>query len=119
MKSVPELLQEHILGRRLSGVTFVMDYVQLQFNPPPTVNCLTRMTVRSGGHSAVTGDTHFRNLLCDQIPKAVVSVALKEAETFDITFLDGSVISTSLRPQDYVGVEALNVYGQNHLCIVI
>jgi hypothetical protein len=113
------VLAEHIVGRRLSGVTFVMDYVQLQFDPPPTVNCLTPMTVRSNGREAKSGDDQFRNLLCAQIPKVVAAIALRQAESFDVIFADGSLVSTSLRREDYVGVEALNVYGKNHLCVVI
>ncbi len=62
-KSVPELLRENLVGRRLTGVTFVMDYVQLKFDPPSTVNCLTRITVRSNGCAAVSGADQFRNLL--------------------------------------------------------
>jgi hypothetical protein len=36
------------VGEDLSGVTFVRDYLQLQFNPPPMINAYT--PVQIGGH---------------------------------------------------------------------
>ncbi len=114
-----KLIQQQIVGRRLSGVTFVMDYVQLQFDPPPTVNALTPITVRCGSKTAVTGDEPFRNVLCEQIPKTVSAVTLREKDSLAFTFEDGSSISLSLRPEDYVCPEAVNVYGADHFCLVI
>jgi hypothetical protein len=111
-------IRQHVLGRRLSGVLFILDYIQLQFDPPPTINALTLVTVRSGGTQAVQGDERFRNLLCDQIAKTVTSVQLRQEEALTFGFADGSEISISLRPVDYVCPEAVNVYGKDHLCIV-
>jgi hypothetical protein len=111
-------IRQHVVGRRLSGVTFVMDYVQLQFDPPPTINALTPITVRSGGQTAVSGDESFRNLLCEQIPKAVADVSLVDGEALTLSLEDGSTISLSLRHEDYVCPEAVNIYGSDNLCIV-
>jgi hypothetical protein len=99
----------------LSGVSFVLNYIQLQFDPPPTVNALTPVTVRSGGRQAVQGEEPFRNLLCDQILKTVTSVDLQHEEALTFGFADGSEISLSLRPSDYVCPEAVDVYGKDHL----
>lgn len=112
-------IRQQVLGRRLSGVNFVMDYIQLQFDPPPTINALTPVTVRSGGKQAIQGEEPFRNLLCDQISKTVTSVDLQHEETLTLAFADGSEISLSLRPSDYVGLEAVNVCGKNHLYLVM
>src|SRR6266576_5035683 len=89
---------QQIVGEQLSGVTFVMDYLQLQFNPPPTINAYTPVTVSMGGRTCISGDDQFRNRLCDQITKIVKSVVIKDEEAFVITFEDGSMISISLRP---------------------
>ena len=35
-----------LIGENLSGVVFVRDYLQLQFNPPPTLNVYTPSSVR-------------------------------------------------------------------------
>src|SRR5580693_2357219 len=102
-----DVIAKHLVGRRLSGVTFVMDYVQLQFDPPPTINALTPITVRSGSRTAVSGDELFRNLLCEQISKTVTEVSLLDGEALTFSFEDGSTISLSLRQEDYVCPEAV------------
>ena len=60
-----------LVGEDLSGVTFVGDYLQLQFNPPPLLNAYTPVTVRSGAHTATFGEAAFANLLIAQIGKVV------------------------------------------------
>lgn len=112
-------LSQQIVGEQLSGVTFVMDYLQLQFNPPPNINAYTPVTVSSNGRSCVSGDDQFRNVLCGQITKVVKSVGISDEEAFVITFEDGSTISISLKPSDYVGPEALDFYGRDNLWMVI
>jgi hypothetical protein len=114
-----DVIARHLVGRRLSGVTFVMDCVQLQFDPPPTINALTPITVRAGGRTAISGEEAFRNLLCEQIPKTVRSVSLTIGEEFAIAFEDASSISLSLRKEHYVCPEAVNFYGPNHLCVIL
>ena len=108
-----------IVGEQLSGVTFVMDYLQLQFNPPPTINAYTPVTVISGGSTCVSGDDQFRNRLCEQITKIVKTVTVRDEEAFVIEFEDGAVISISLRPADYVGPEALEFVGRDDVWMVI
>jgi hypothetical protein len=110
---------QQIVGEQLSGVTFVMDYLQLQFNPPPTINAYTPVTVSSCGRTCVSGDDQFRNKLCEQITKIVKSVAIKNEEAFLITFEDSSVISISLKPSDYVGPEALAFIGRDKQWMII
>src|SRR5712664_180557 len=75
-------LSRQIIGEQLSGVTFVMDYLQLQFNPPPIINAYTPVTVCSNGKSCVSGDDQFRNVLCEQITKIVKSVAIRDEDAF-------------------------------------
>jgi hypothetical protein len=110
---------KQIVGEQLSGVTFVMDYLQLQFNPPPTINAYTPVTVSSAGKTCLSGDDQFRNQLCEQITKIVKSVIVRDAEAFVITFEDGSTISISLNPSDYVGPEALEFIGREKQWLVI
>ena len=112
-------LYQQIVGEQLSGVTFVMDYLQLQFNPPPTINVYTPLTVRQDGLFFAWGDDQFRNKLCEQITKIVKSVEINDNEFFLIVFEDGSEISISLNPDDYVGPEVLHFWGRNNLWIVI
>ncbi len=112
MASEGETLSQQIIGEQLSGVTFVMDYVQLQFNPPPSINVYTVSTVSSSSGKWTTGDDQFRNKLCGQIGKLVKSVDIQDQEAFRITFNDDSVISISLQPSDYAGPEAVEFIGR-------
>jgi hypothetical protein len=112
-------LSQQIVGEQLSGVTFVMDYLQLQFNPPPIINAYTPVTVSVAGKSFVSGDDQFRNRLCEQITKIVKSVDIKSEEAFLITFEDESAISLSLKTSDYVGPEAVDFHGRKNLWMVI
>jgi len=112
-------LYQQIVGEQLSGVTFVMDYLQLQFNPPPTMNVYTPLTVRCNGMNFVWDDDQFRNKLCEQITKLVKSVEVIDEEVFLILFEDGSEISISLKSEDYVGPEAINFFGRDNRWNVI
>jgi len=87
----------------LSGVTFVRDYIQLQFNPPPILNAYTPVTVSVGGRSATLGDEAFANMIIGQINKYVKSVDVQPDVVIAIHFEDTSIVSISLRPSDYRG----------------
>src|SRR6185369_1096156 len=99
MTTSPHTETEHskqIVGEQLSGVTFVMDYLQLQFNPPPIINVYTPLSVFSHGDFVRSGDDQFRNRLCEQITKIVKSVDVVRGDALKITFQDSSVIAASL-----------------------
>ena len=98
------------MGQELSGVTFVRDYLQLQFNLAVMLNAFTPVTVRRGDTSATFGEDAFANLLLSQIGRLVRGVELRPEEALDMTFDDGSLISVSLRPEHYVGPEAINLF---------
>ena len=100
----------HFVGNDLSGVVFVRDYIQLQFNPPPTVNSLSTLTVVSNdGSSTVQGAEPFANALIAQVTKVVATVSLYPSRYLAFRFEDGSEIRISVAPQDYVGPEAVNL----------
>jgi hypothetical protein len=112
-------LLERLSGCRLHAVTFVLDYVQFQFDPPLTINAFTRISVRPNGEK-VSGDDNdqFRNLLRAQISKVVGLVTIRDSKSFDLTFADGSGISISLRPEDYVGPEAIALNGDSYALVL-
>lgn len=107
-----------LVGEDLSGVTFVRDYLQLQFNPLPMLNVYTPLTVRSGKEAATFGERGFPNLLLAQIGRFVKSVEFVPDEAPNILFEDGSTISISIRSIDYVGPEAINFFCTNREMIV-
>jgi len=87
-----------IVGENLSGVTFVRDYLQLQFNPPPMINAYTPVVVSADGKTATFGEEHFANTIIRQIGKVVRTVDFRDGIALDLTFEDNSLISISLRP---------------------
>jgi hypothetical protein len=70
----PQVLLDQLLAEELSGVTFVRDYLQLQFNPPPQINVYSTCSVRLGERSARLGDESFANLVIALIGRQVTAV---------------------------------------------
>jgi hypothetical protein len=91
-----------LLVEDLSGVVFVRDYVQLQFNPKPILNIYSPITVTVDGCSRKTGDQEFANALIGQINKFVGEVTVEPNTSISVRFRDGSIISFSTRPEDVV-----------------
>ena len=110
---------DELLAQELSGVSFVQDYVQLQFNPSPLLNVLTPITVRSGEEFARLGDPNFANMLIGRINSYVDTVEFREANWLKIIFRDGAEISLSLKESDYSGPEALNLVRRDGSIVVI
>jgi hypothetical protein len=97
-------LQE-VVGRVLSSVTFVADYVQFDFNGPGlTAYTLPVVTVESG--SLAWGESGYRDALCLQIGRHVKR-AVADKKHVAIFFEGGSAIRISLLDKDYRGPEAL------------
>jgi len=107
-----------IVGEKLSAITFVLDYWQLQFDGP-VINALTRMEVDANGMALRDGHDQFRNLICEQIGKVVTGVALLQREVFTIAFEDQSLIKISLRWEDYRGPEAMTLFGPDGSMVVV
>lgn len=55
-----------IIGEQLSAVSFVMDYLQLQFNGY-LLTVLTPLVVVSDDHSYTFADLGYRDALCERI----------------------------------------------------
>jgi hypothetical protein len=110
---------DEIVGEDLSGVTFVRDYIQLQFNLPLLLNAYTPILVRHRDKKARSGEESFANALIGQINKFVSRINVMANVSVDIIFEDGSELSISLRPEDYVGPEAVNFHRRDHSILVI
>jgi hypothetical protein len=94
-----------IVGRQLSAVVFVQDYVQLQFDGP-SLTAITWPVVTTENTEYAYGQPLYRDILCERITKAVHSASIKEGEEIRINFNDGSVITISLKPDSYSAAEA-------------
>ena len=53
------------------------------------------------------GTQGFSDALIGQIGKVVIDVRIVPAASLDLGFADGSRVSASLKPADYVGPEAV------------
>ncbi len=99
---------DEIIGEQLSAVTFVQDYLQLHFDGP-TLNVTSKLHVSSQGVRKEAGDLGFRDLLCSQITKEVVSIDYKKDESIQIQLSDGSIV-ISLKAGDFLN-EAVYAHG--------
>jgi len=110
MISNSESILNQLLSEDLSGVVFVRDYIQLQFNPNPTINVYAECWVKTDSEEAKFGDLNFANLIIAQIGKDVAAVEENE-EFIIIKFKDASRIEIILK-SEWVG-EAAVMFGRN------
>ncbi|MCC6467988.1 MAG: hypothetical protein IT563_06680 [Alphaproteobacteria bacterium] len=97
---------ERLIGEKLSSVTFVMDYWQLNFDGHG-FNVMSKITVRCDACTINSVQPGFRDLLCGQIAKTVRTAGWTKGTGVLITFTDGSSLQLSARPEDYNGPEAI------------
>jgi hypothetical protein len=102
--TLAEALQT-LVGGELSSVTFVQDYVQLDFNGPG-MTAYTMPTVTYGSESLKVGQPGYRDALCAQIGRKIERTEV-DKQRVSIIFEGGGVVSVSLLDNDYRGPEAL------------
>lgn len=72
-------LWDQLVGEDLSGIVFVRDYLQLQFNPPPQLNVYSSHVVASAeGRSAKFGEEAFADLALGLIGRFLREVRVDE-----------------------------------------
>lgn len=98
---------DRLIGKELSEVSFVMDYVEFHFNGP-VLRALTPPTVRSAGLVARFPEVGSRDRLCDLISKTVVTVSAVDDVAIDLSFTDGATLTIPLDAESRVGPEAAN-----------
>jgi hypothetical protein len=109
-KNLPRLLHG-LVGENLSGVTFVQDYLQLQFNPPPILNVYGHITVACDGLRIEQGQESFANAVLRQINKVLTSITEVPGKILCLHFGDGSVIEIVIDPEKITGPEAGELVG--------
>jgi len=96
-----------LVGRELSAVVFVRDYVQFQFDGP-TLTAVNDPIVLANRCTYQSPTPGYRDALCERIGHAVIAADFAEGEELRIELDDQSTIFISLRPHDYVhGPEAV------------
>lgn len=113
MNSQDDVTISGIVGATLEAVTFVTDYVQLQFDGAQ-LTAYTLPQVELAGGRWTSEDPGWRDSLCARIGVAVRSVSWSD-QGLKIHFQDEAAITVSQRDEDYRGPEAfmLSVPGQN------
>ncbi|MBL0019942.1 MAG: hypothetical protein IPP17_26825 [Bacteroidetes bacterium] len=101
---------DELVGRQLSSVEFVQDYLQLRFDGP-SINVTNPLTVKENETEITSWNAGFRDLLCSQITKIVQYVTFEPEKALTIRFIDNSQIAVSVRPEDYSSPEAISAYG--------
>jgi hypothetical protein len=103
-----------LLGRQLSAVVFVRDYVQLQFDGP-TLTAVTLPVVNTAIKTRLTSTLPgYRDGLCDAIGKEVRRATVDEAEV-RLEFEDSTTFTISLRDDERRAADAVifDVPGQS------
>jgi hypothetical protein len=94
-----------IIGEELISVSFVQDYLVLDFDGP-TVTLYTWPSVLLEDGSFAFGEPGYRDMLCAQIGDTVVQAQLEEFSALTIEFENGIVFGVSLREEDVTGPQA-------------
>jgi len=100
-----ESVLQSVVGRQLSAVTFVQDYIQLQFDGA-LLNAYVWPTVETQGRKTTRESSNYRNVLCDQIGRNVVEVSEIGGEALVVRLEGTTTIRVSLDEQDRTSVEA-------------
>lgn len=96
-----------LIGRELSSVEFVRDYVQLRFDGP-CLSAIIKLVVRRGEVSIVPGTVGYADALVGLIGDEVQSALALAGDVLRVVIQGGTSIEVSLRPEDYrLGPEAV------------
>lgn len=96
---------QQLVGQRLTGVTFIHDYVQVLFEDA-RLNADNPLTVATADAVRGRSDPLFYRDVVALIGQAVTQVRIVEGEELRIDLNDGTSLALSLRTADYTGPEA-------------
>ena len=88
-----------LIGTALSGVVFTRHYIQLAFDGP-LLNMDARPTIQAGKLNLSSGESGFRDALCERIGVLVAAADVQEGIALSLTFADGSVLTLPLTHED-------------------
>jgi hypothetical protein len=94
-----------LVGKPLTAVSFVLDYISFQFEDA-FLTALSLPQVTSNSVTLSFGDGGYRDLLCKPIGHQVVAASTTDDEKIRIEFDDGSTFFIPFGAEHYDGVEA-------------
>jgi hypothetical protein len=89
-----------LVGEKLSSVTFVMNYLQLDFDGNQ-FTCYVWPVVINGGKEYHFGEPDYRNSLCSLIAQVVKQTSGEEKKFFTLEFENGARLTVSLDPNKF------------------
>jgi hypothetical protein len=95
-----------LIGRSLSAVVFVQDYLQLQFDGD-LLTILTWPTIVMGQDTFRFGSGKYRDVLCERISRIVVQADVRHEREAVLTFSDGSTLVIPIDDAAHLGPEVL------------
>ena len=105
-------------NRELSAVTFVRDYLQLQFDGP-FLNVYVWPIICLATKRLATGSPGYRDVLCGLIGQSVVAAVEEPRTKLAIHFGKDIALEISLKAEDQIGPEAAMLKdGTGQLCVV-
>jgi hypothetical protein len=104
-REIEKSILEELKGCEVSAVTFVRDYLQLQFDGP-YLNLFVWPQVLRNGTTFEFGDPGYKDALCALIGKSVAGIFEETDKTLRLFFVDGSIAEVSLLFEDRRGPEA-------------
>jgi len=96
----------NLVGKRLSAVVFVQDYLQLQFDGD-MLTVLAWPSIIHGQTELRVGEAGYRDVLCERITTAVTSVEFVPEKLLGIVFSDGATIVVPIDLENHEGPEVV------------
>lgn len=103
--------------KKLSGIVFVLDYLQIQFDSL-VVTFMEYPKVKVNTSDYSFGASEYRNKICEFIGKTVSSTFYREDDLFSLDFGEGQIFC-SLAPEDYTSPEMVIVDDGNGNIIAV
>ena len=105
-----------VIGRRLTAVVFIHDYLQFDFDGP----CLTALnvpTIQRDDVLLARGQNGYCDAVCAQIGVTVGKIGMA-GQQLEIRFANGAIVRISLAESDYTGPEAINYVAEDGSVLV-
>jgi len=98
---------KEVVNEPLSGVSFVQDYVEFQFDGR-VIRVFTDPILRQSQETYDPSMAEWRNALCSLIGKRVTKCTVVESEKIELEFSDGSILHIPLSVSPESGPEAIH-----------
>lgn len=106
-----------VVGTPLSSVVFVEDYIQLEWRDS-FLSAYTMPSIAASGETFREDNPEYRSMMYRLEGRALEKVEVIHNEAVNLNFTGGTLLSISLRDDDYVAPEALIYQERNGLCWV-